>query len=111
MVFRLFVEVVAGLKAGLKMICFFPKSIRGNLVVFTDDSEGKEGSSSYLFSNLLLTTSTRISPLSGEMREILYKSTGKFEIDKGECFPNCLMFPCNGSFILHRKDSKDHLQK
>lgn len=111
MLFRLFMEVVAGLKAGLKIICYFPKSIRSNLVVFTDDSEGKEGSSSYLFSNLLLTISTRMSLLSGEMREILYKSTGKFEIDKGECFPNCLMSPCNVSFILHRKDFKDHLQE
>lgn len=87
MVFRLFMEVVAGFKAGLKMICFSPKSIKGNLVIFTDDSEGKEGSSSYLFSNLHLTMSTRISPLSGEMRKILYKSAGKFETDKGEGFP------------------------
>jgi len=88
MVFRLFMEGAAGLKAGLKIIHIFPRSIRSNLVAFTDNSEGKEGSSSYLFSNLILIMSTRISPLGGEMREILYKSTGKFEIDKGECFPD-----------------------
>lgn len=78
------------------------------MALFADDSEGKEGSSSYLFSNLLLTMSTRISLLSGEMKEFLYKSTGKFEIDTRE-LPQ-VSLQCK-LYFAQIKDFKDNLQK
>lgn len=73
MVFRLFMEVIAGFKAELEIIGFSPRSRRCNLVVFTGNSEGKEGSSSSLFCNLLLTMSTGIFLLNSEIKRISYK--------------------------------------